>query len=538
LKQILTILFVLIVGVTQTFSIEMEQAITNTKEQVTLQDSSKRFFGEDLFNGNFKQSHQFRYNPNYLINVGDIISVKLWGAFDFVGELPVDRQGNIFIPKIGVINLLGVPNKLIQAKILKAVKRVFKNNVYVYADVKQYQPISVFVSGAVKKVGLYSGLSTDSVLQFIDKAGGILPGQGSYRHIDVLRNHRVIKRIDLYQFLLNGRVDLFQFQNGDVILVRPMRFYIEVGGEVSRPYYFELVGRRTTVKDVMRYILPKVTANSFIITWWSKNQLLTKEYPISQANRVRVKNGMKIEFTSSHYAKNIRIKIEGEHKSLKELVIPNGTNLYDVLRRVQFTPRSDIRNIRLYRKSVARSQKQMIDTMLDDLEAKAYTVSPSTPDEAKIRSEEAKLISKFIERARKVEPKGQVILSPKDNLKKIVLEEGDTIYIPRRSNIVIVQGRVSIPSALNYKPGYLADDYIKACGGFAERANKDYILIIKASGRVIRYKPGSKDKNAKVSPGDSIMVLSSAGTKNVMLAKDLGQIIYQIAIATAAILHI
>ena len=538
MKQILTILFVLIVGVTQTFSIEMEQAITNTKEQVTLQDSSKRFFGEDLFNGNFKQSHQFRYNPNYLINVGDIISVKLWGAFDFVGELPVDRQGNIFIPKIGVINLLGVPNKLIQAKILKAVKRVFKNNVYVYADVKQYQPISVFVSGAVKKVGLYSGLSTDSVLQFIDKAGGILPGQGSYRHIDVLRNHRVIKRIDLYQFLLNGRVDLFQFQNGDVILVRPMRFYIEVGGEVSRPYYFELVGRRTTVKDVMRYILPKVTANSFIITWWSKNQLLTKEYPISQANRVRVKNGMKIEFTSSHYAKNIRIKIEGEHKSLKELVIPNGTNLYDVLRRVQFTPRSDIRNIRLYRKSVARSQKQMIDTMLDDLEAKAYTVSPSTPDEAKIRSEEAKLISKFIERARKVEPKGQVILSPKDNLKKIVLEEGDTIYIPRRSNIVIVQGRVSIPSALNYKPGYLADDYIKACGGFAERANKDYILIIKASGRVIRYKPGSKDKNAKVSPGDSIMVLSSAGTKNVMLAKDLGQIIYQIAIATAAILHI
>jgi len=538
LRNIVAIFFILIVGVSHLFSVEMEQSISGNKEQTTLQNGDKHFFGEDLFNGNFKQNHQYRYNPNYLINVGDTISVKLWGAFNYIGDLTVDKKGNIFIPKIGVVNLLGVPNKLIQDKILKAVKKVFANNVYVYADVKQYQPISVFVSGAVKNVGLYDGLSTDSVLQFIDKAGGVIPGQGSYRHIEILRNHRVVKRIDLYQFLVSGRVDLFQFRNGDVILVRPLKFYVEVGGEVNRPYYFELIGRRTTVKDIMHYILPKVTANSFIVSWWQDRRLITKEYPLHMANRVRVKNGMKIEFTSSHYSKNIRIRIEGEHKSLKELVVPNGTNLYNVLKRVHFTPLSDIRNIRLYRKSVAKRQKEMIDKMLDDLEAKIYMASSSTPDEAKVRNEEAQLVSKFIDKARKVEPKGQVILSPTDNLKRVILEEGDTIYIPKYSNVVIVQGRVSIPSALNYKPGYLVDDYIKACGGFAERANKDYVLIIKASGRVIRYRPGSGGKNARVSPGDSIMVLSSAGTKNVMLAKDLGQIIYQIAIATATILHI
>jgi len=511
---------------------------TSTSSEPGTQNDRKIFFGQQLFNGNFKNTQQYRYNPDYLINVGDVINVKIWGAYEYVGDVTVDKQGNIFIPKIGVVSLLGVPNKDIKKKIEEAVRKVFKNDVYVYADVKQYQPISVFVSGAVKNVGLYSGLSTDSVLQFLDKAGGILPGQGSFRHIDILRDRKVIKRIDLYQFLISGQVDLFQFRNGDVILVRPVKFFIEVDGEVSRPYYFELVGRRSTVKDVMRYILPKVTANRFIVTSYKGQKEISHEYPLSSADRIRLHNGMKLDFISSHYAQNVRIKIEGEHRSVHETTVPTGTSLYDVLRKIRYTSRSDIRNIRLYRKSVADTQKKMINTMLDDLQAKVFTVSPSTPEEAQIRSQEAQLVARFIEKARQVHPKGQVILGPKDNLRNVILEEGDTIYIPKRSNVVIVQGRVSIPSAINYKPGFTVDDYIKACGGFAERANKEYVLVVKASGRVIRYKPGSRKKGGEVNPGDSILVLSSVGTKNLMLAKDISQILYQIAVATAAILRI
>ncbi len=519
-------------------AVEIElPAQPDTAVETAQAEPGKIFFGQQLFEGNFKNVQQYRYNPDYLINVGDVINVKIWGAYEFVGDLTVDKQGNIFIPKIGVVSLLGVPNKKIKERIEKAIRNVFKKDVYVYADVKQYQPISVFVSGAVKKVGLYSGLSTDSVLQFIDKAGGILPGQGSFRHIEILRDNRVVKRIDLYRFLVSGRVDLFQFRNGDVILVRPLKFYIEVDGEVNRPYYFELVGRRTTVRDVMRYILPKVTANTFIVTTWNGTQQISREYPLSAADRVRVRNGMKVDFIASHYAKNIRIKIEGEHRSVREITVPNGTSLYDVLRKIRYTPRSDIRNIRLYRESVAEAQKRMIDTMLNDLQAKVFTVSPSTPEEAQIRSQEAELVTKFIEKARQVKPKGQVIIGPRDNLKKITLEEGDTIYVPKRSNVVVVQGRVSIPSAINYRPGYTVDDYIKACGGFAERANEEYVLLVKASGKVLRYKPGSK-RGGQVQPGDSILVLSSVGTKNLMLAKDITQIIYQIAVATAAILRI
>ncbi|HFU76393.1 MAG TPA: hypothetical protein ENK66_09130, partial [Arcobacter sp.] len=131
------------------FAVEILVDQNMTKESKIL-TSKHNYFGEQLFQGNFKENKQFRYNPDYLINVGDIVSVKVWGAFEFSSDLTVDKQGNIFLPKVGEIQLLGLKNKLLKSKIESSMKKVFNQNVYVYANLKQYQPISVFVSGAVK----------------------------------------------------------------------------------------------------------------------------------------------------------------------------------------------------------------------------------------------------------------------------------------------------------------------------------------------------------------------------------------------------
>ncbi|HIP26245.1 MAG TPA: polysaccharide export protein, partial [Flavobacteriaceae bacterium] len=315
---------------TYLFSVEVTVK-DNTKDQSQISLKEKAYFGEDIFQGNFKENQQFRYNPNYVLNVGDVISVKLWGAYEYASEHTVDKQGNIFIPKVGEVHLLGLSNHKLKEVIVASVKKVFNNNVYVYADLKQYQPISVFVSGAVKKIGLYKGLSTDSILQFIDKAGGILRGQGSYRHIAILRNKQVIKNIDLYQFLLNGEIDMFQFRNGDVILINPVQNFIEVDGEVNRPYTFELLSETATVKDVMRFIMPKPTANQFMLTKWEGTQEITKDYPLSEANSLLVSRGTKLKFFSNYYVNNLEIFLEGEHKGSKKVMMKKGTTLYDVL---------------------------------------------------------------------------------------------------------------------------------------------------------------------------------------------------------------
>ena len=512
---------------------------SDDKSQLQI-NNSKAYFGEDIFKGNFKENQQFRYNPDYVLNIGDVISVKMWGAYEFSSNLSIDKQGNIFIPKVGEVHLLGLTNSKLKRKIQSAVKRVFNDNVYVYADLKQYQPISVFVSGAVKKVGLYKGLSTDSILQFIDKAGGIVRGQGSFRNIDILRNKQVIKSVDLYSFLLNGQIDMFQFRNGDVILVNPVHNFIEVSGDVNRPYIFELLSNSTSVQEVMHFIMPKPTANRFMVTKWENNQETTNDYPLTKADSIFVTNGTKLKFFSDYYVNNIEVKIEGEHKGRKRIMVKKGTSLFDILSKIKFTPLSDIKNIRLYRKSVAKTQKQLIETMLKDLEAKVFKTESATVEEANIRTKEAEMIMKFIERVRKVQPLGQVIISKEDNLGKIYLEEGDRIVIPKHSNIVVVQGEVNIPNALAYREGYTIDDYISACGGYGERANRDKILLIKANGRVIQHSSGdffADPSSLKVDAGDSILVLGKTDSKNILITSSVTKILYQVAVGAAVVLR-
>jgi len=512
----------------------------NISEKSKLSVKSQAYFGEQIFQGNFKTNKQFRYNPNYLINVGDIVSVKIWGAFEFVADLEVDKQGNIFLPKIGEIKLLGLKSSKLKSQIETSMRKVFNSNVYIYADIKQYQPISVFVSGAVKKVGLYEGLSTDSVLQFIDKSGGIVRGQGSFRYISILRNQVVIQNIDLYEFLINGQIDTFQFQNGDVVLVNPVQSYIEVEGDVNRPYIFELLNDDFTVQEVMRFIMPKPTANQFMLTKWDGRQEVTKSYALSEATNIMVTRGSKLKFFSDYYINNLELTVEGEHKGNKNIVVEKGTTLYTVLSKIPFSPLSDIKNAKLYRKSVASTQKQLVETMLKDLEARAFTSDSSTVEEANIRNKESEMIIKFVERARKVEPLGQVVISSKENLDKIYLEEGDRIVIPKHSSVVVVQGEVNIPNALAFREGYAIEDYVAACGGYGERANMDKILLIKANGRVIQHSSGdffSDTNSLKVEAGDSILVLGKTDSKNILITSSVTQILYQVAVGAAVVLR-
>jgi protein involved in polysaccharide export with SLBB domain len=531
------IIFILIAIKLMAVDIQLDQ---NSSDNSQLNSGSKAYFGEQIFQGNFKENKQFRYNPSYRINVGDIISVKLWGAHEFTADLVVDKQGKIFIPKIGDVTLLGLKNSQLKSTISSKVKRTFNHNVFVYADIKQYQPISVFVSGAVKKVGLYEGLSTDSILQFIDKAGGIIRGEGSYRSIDVLRDKEHIKKIDLYEFLLNGHIDQFQFQNGDVILVNPVKNFIEVDGDVNRAYVFELLNSSTTVEEVLQFIMPKPTTNSFMLTSWEGKQEISRQYALSKASRVQVSNGSKLKFYSDYYVNSIEVLIEGEHTGAKNISVKKGTTLYDVLSQVKFTPLSKIKNIKIYRKSIAKIQKQLLETMFKDLEARAFKADSANLEEANIRTKEAEMVTQFIARAKAVEPLGQLIIRNEDNLEKIYLENGDRIVIPKRSNVVVVQGEVNIPNALAYRDNYSIDEYVEACGGYGERANLEKVLLIKANGEVQQYASGGmfgSTHSPNVEAGDSILVLGKVDSKSILITSSITQIIYQMAVGAAVVLR-
>ena len=515
------------------------QVLQETKNKTLLNKNISRVFGENLFNGKFSTNRQYRYNPNYLINIGDEIRLKMWGAYDFEGLFTVDTQGNIFVPKIGVINLVGKRNDNISKIIEEKVKNVFKNNVYIYADLKEYQHISVFVTGSVRNPGLYEGLSSDSIIQFLDKANGIDSEYGSYRKIKILRANNIIKTIDLYDFLLRGQLDIFQFKMGDVVLVENIDGYINVEGDVKRPLRFELESSQTTIKDVINQAVPHPSATNFVIINLNKeNQKSSKQYNIKEDKNLIVKSGETIRFLSDHVTKSFEVFIDGEHAGLHSRVVNKGMTLEGFLKTISFSKFSDKNSIQLFRKSVAQTQKQLIDSSLKDLESNILTAGSATTDEAMIRKQEAQLILDFIDRAKNVEPKGRVVINKKTDLSKILLEEGDIVYVPKKSHMITIQGEVKLPGAHTFVENLEIENYIESCGGYSFRADEDNVLLIKPSGFTYTYDNGafSSDK-LEVTPGDSILVLGKIDSKNIQITKDITQILYQIAVGAGVVIN-
>ncbi|XAK24261.1 SLBB domain-containing protein [Campylobacter coli] len=491
-------------------------------------------FGAELFNGNFKNYTQRVYNPDYKIAVGDQISLKIWGAVEFEQILVVDSQGNIFIPKVGAVNLLGVKNSALVSVIKAQVNKIYKNNVFVYADMNAYQNVSVFVTGSVNAPGLYQGLSSDSVIQYLDKAGGINLEYGSFRDIQILRNNAVIKKIDLYDFLLKGQMDLFPFRSGDVVLVGNVQSYVFVNGDVQRPFRFELANDIKTLFDLARVAGAKpIVTNAILRSYGNDHKLEVSAYNKMQFSKVLLKTGDEVQFNPEYISQNISITVNGEHSGLKTLVVRKGTTLEDVSRLIVANGQSDMNALQVFRKSVAKTQKDLINAQLKELETLALTSPSVTSQGAAIKAEQAKLILEFIQRARELEPKGQIVIDKPKSYGEVILEEGDTINVPSKNNLIIVQGEVTLPGAFVYNKGEDLKYYINLAGGYGERADTSKVLVIRNNGKAQRYS-GSVD----MMPGDSVLVLPKVESENLQIFSMLTQILYQIAVATNVVLNI
>jgi len=507
----------------------------------TIVQTSKGIFGVHLFNGGFAKATQHIYNPDYRLAIGDVVTVKMWGAFEYEQAHTIDSQGNIFIPRIGVVKLLGLRNGDLVSTITDNVKKVYRSNVYVYADMGAYQNVSVFVTGNVNKPGLYGGLSSDSLVQYLDKASGINTQYGSFRHITVLRDSKPYKKIDLYDFMLNGQMEMFAFRSGDVILVESVGTYVSATGEVQRPFRFESKEPKITVSDLAHLSGIKPTAtNAVVKSYSSNNRLNVKSYPIKQFDKITLNSGDSVEFMPDYSASMVQINIEGEHEGLHTLIVPKGTTLAKLRDMLRFNSESNADAIQVYRKSVAEMQKKLIGAQLHELETIALTTPSISPQESSMRSQEAQSILQFIERAKKVEPRGQIVISDKSALDNIVLQEGDTINIPTKNNIVVVQGEVALPGAFTYVDEHNLDDYIDMAGDMSERANTERILVIRANGKAEKYNASMFAMNAKpaIEKGDAILILPKAEGRSLMTTSVITQILYQIAIAAKVVLDI
>lgn len=482
-------------------------------------------FGSQIFTGRFSTQSFSGFNPDYQIAVGDRVSLRMWGAFTFDAVQAVDAQGNVFIPNVGPVRVLGVRNGDLNRHVESQVKRVFRANVGLYATLEAAQPVKVYVTGFVRAPGLYGGLSSDSVLYYLDKAGGIDPDRGSYLEVDVLRGGQVRAKLNLYQFLLNGRIANVQLQDGDTVVAHPRKHTVQVAGEVLNPYVFEFETPRIAAAELVSTARPTPNATHLSIVRKVGAERRSEYHPLNALAAVTVEDGDEVTLTADKYPGTILVRVEGAHLGERTLVLPYGSRLQDAMARLKPAPQANVSALQLFRKSVAVRQKEMLDASLRSLETYALTARSATSEEAALRTREAELILQFIERAKSVQPKGQVILSSKEGAPGTLLEDGDVLRLPERSNLVLVSGEVLFPNSLVHDPGASAEDYVKQSGGYTQNADASKLVVLHQDGSV-----GDATRQALV-PGDEIMVLPKIDTKKVEITRGITQIVYQIAVA-------
>lgn len=536
---LLAVALFIVTAKSNALSIEQNQ----TAEPITIIDSySNKLYGSWLFEGGFSQSSFSGINPQYHVSQGDTLLLQIWGGIDYQSETKVDPQGNIFVPKVGPIKVQGVTNKELNKVVLKAVKRVYKSNVEAYVTLLSSQKVKVFLSGLVNKPGLYEGQSADSLLKFIDQAGGIRRDIGSLRSIALKRSNKTLFNLDLYDFIENGNMPAIQLQDGDVIFVAPKTGEITIEGDVGFSGKYELEQTTVDLSRVLKAVVPSEQATHVTIVesmvenkTSNKKQVDAKQYALTEIKGIKVKAGALIKVSSQLRANSISVDVTGEHDSAYEMVLPWGASLKDLLSQIKYTRLSNESAVQLYRKSVASRQKDMLMASLAALEQSVLTARSATNEGAQLRKAEAEIIIQWIEKAKKVEPKGQVLLSDGYDASKIILQQGDRIVVPSKRNLVMVHGEVLFPTAIAYNQDLDTQDFINHAGGTTADVDDMNILIMKPNGTFKNMNDDLGDED-EVSPGDEVFVLAKPDVKSLQITKDIMQVIYQVAVSAAVVL--
>ncbi len=323
-----------------------------------------------------------------------------------------------------------------------------------------------------------------------------------------------------------------QLQDGDTLVVAPRHNAVRVSGEVFNAYGFEFPGEGASAAEVLELARPRPGATHVSITHKSGERQFGEYHALDALQGVMVTAGDELAVIADRTVATILVRVDGAIDSSRVLTLPYGSRLRDAFELVQPTPQAQPAAVQLYRVSVAERQREMLDVSLRALESYALNPRSATSEEAALRAREAGQITRFIDRARTVEPKGQVVLAGRETAMDTLLADGDVLVIPEQSSLVLVHGEVTQPNAIAYYSRSSVMDYVRLAGGTTQRGKNARILLLRRDGSFV------DDERAQPEPGDEILVLPRVGTKNIEVARGITQILYQLAIAARVVVDL
>jgi len=222
-------------------------------------DLKPKIFGADLFrnskSNSFEPNLKLATPINYIVGPDDQLNINVYGNSVVDWSLDVSPDGNINIPGVGVLNVAGKTIEQATASIkskLAANNYAIGKGTNVKVSLGNIRSIKVILQGQVVKPGTYTLPSLATVFNALYLAGG--PNDvGSFRQIEVIRNNRIVRHLDLYDFLVKGsQKDNISLQDQDVIRVPTYQIRVELKGEVKIPALFETLPGET-LQDVLNF---------------------------------------------------------------------------------------------------------------------------------------------------------------------------------------------------------------------------------------------------------------------------------------------
>jgi protein involved in polysaccharide export with SLBB domain len=216
-------------------------------------------YGSELFaneNG-FGENQNIATPLNYEVGTNDVLKLVVYGVQEYSSDLEVSKEGSVLIENVGRVKVAGLTIEAATTRI----KQQMANTAYpslrtgeskLALTVGDTRTIQVTIIGA-QRSGNYNVSSLSTILNALTEAGG--PNEiGSYRNIELIRNNKLFKKIDLYAFMQNGdQSQNMGLKDRDVIRVPAYKGRVEIKGQVKRPGIFEINGTAENFNQFLQY---------------------------------------------------------------------------------------------------------------------------------------------------------------------------------------------------------------------------------------------------------------------------------------------
>ena len=419
----------------------------------------QQVWGRNIFNQpnlSFEPNMNMATPANYHLGAGDVVIIDIWGASQESFESTISPDGTVTIEGVGPIKLGGLSVSEATSR-LKAKLGQYYADCHVSLSVGETRTIQVQVLGEVVMPGSYSISSLATAFNALYLAGGI-SDVGTLRDIKVYRSGKLLARIDVYDYLMNGTLaGNVRLQDNDVIIVGTYDCLVEVRGKVKRPMFYEMKPNES-VQRVLAF------AGGFTGDAYTKNVRLVRkagqEYSIHTIEEFEM-NGFTLADGDSLYV---------------DSVIPRFSNMVEI--------RGAVMHPGMFQMNGKVQSVRELLLAAEGLREDAFT------ERAVMHREKEDLTLEMIS----VDIKGIMDGSVAD----IPLKKNDVLFIPSKTDLtgeqtLRINGEVNYPGTYQYAENTTIQDLILLAGGLTRAASTAKIDVFRRY-----YQPGAKSASKEI----------------------------------------